>query len=217
MQNPTVTYSEAGEYTVTLVASNAFGSDTETKTEYISVVAIYDMSNEPLYVCSGTYRDPSGNSNYANSINNLTQTIYPATSGAYVRLTFSEFSLEAAGSSGCYDELYIYDGTSASAPVLVDGVCGTNNPGTVTATNTDGALTIVFYSDQYEVSSGWVAEISCYVQEPEAAFTATTDECSHDITLTNESSFATSYLWDFGDGTTSAEANPTHTYASAAQ
>jgi PKD repeat protein/NifU-like protein involved in Fe-S cluster formation len=212
-QNPSVTYSEPGEYTVTLVATNAFGSDTETKTEYINVVSIIDMSSEPIYVCSGTYRDPSGDGNYANSINNLTQTIYPATSGAYVRLTFSEFSLEAAGNTGCYDKLYIYDGTSTSAPVLVDGVCGTNNPGTVTATNADGALTIMFYSDQYEVSSGWVAEISCYVQEPEAAFTATADECSHDITLTNESAFATSYLWNFGDGTTSTEANPTHTYA----
>ncbi len=213
LQNPTITYSEPGEYMVTLVASNAFGSDTETKTEYINVVSIIDMSSEPIYVCSGTYRDPSGDGNYANSINNLTQTIYPATSGAYVRLTFSEFSLEAAGNTGCYDKLYIYDGTSTSAPVLVDGVCGTNNPGTVTATNADGALTIMFYSDQYEVSSGWVAEISCYVQEPEAAFTATADECSHDITLTNESAFATSYLWNFGDGTTSTEANPTHTYA----
>ena len=213
LQNPTVTYSEPGEYTVTLVASNAFGSDTETKTEYINVVSIIDMSSEPIYVCSGTYRDPGGESNYTNNINNLTQTIYPSTEGAYIRLTFSEFSIEAAGNTGCYDKLYIYDGTSTSAPVLVDGVCGTNNPGTVTATNADGALTIMFYSDQYEVSSGWVAEISCYIQEPEAAFTATTDGCSRDITLTNESSFATSYLWDFGDGTTSTEANPTHTYA----
>ena len=213
LQNPTVTYSEPGEYTVTLVASNAFGSDTETKTEYINVVSIIDMSSEPIYVCSGTYRDPGGESNYTNNINNLTQTIYPSTEGAYIRLTFSEFSLEAAGNTGCYDKLYIYDGTSTSAPVLVDGVCGTNNPGTVTATNTDGALTIMFYSDQYEVSSGWVAEISCYVQEPEAAFSAAYEECTHNVTLTNESTYATSYLWDFGDGTTSTESNPSHTYA----
>ncbi|TSJ42502.1 PKD domain-containing protein [Fluviicola chungangensis] len=37
--NPTVTYNTAGTYAVTLVATNANGSDTETKTGYITVVA----------------------------------------------------------------------------------------------------------------------------------------------------------------------------------
>ena len=189
-QNPTITYSEPGQYTVTLVATNAYGSDTETKTAYINV--IYPdvvMSNEDLYVCGGTYKDPGGDSSYENNLS-YTQTIYPATSGAYVRLTFNEFSLETAGNSGCYDMLYIYDGTSTSAPVLVDGVCGTNNPGTVTATNADGALTIVFTSDYSQVSTGWLADISCYIQEPEAAFTATADGCSHDITLAKQAPVA---------------------------
>jgi PKD repeat protein len=36
-QNPTVTYNTAGAYTVSLVATNATGSDTETKTGYITV------------------------------------------------------------------------------------------------------------------------------------------------------------------------------------
>ncbi|NIM17349.1 MAG: PKD domain-containing protein [Candidatus Aminicenantes bacterium] len=36
-QNPTVTYNTAGTYTVTLTVSNAAGSDTETKTDYITV------------------------------------------------------------------------------------------------------------------------------------------------------------------------------------
>jgi len=36
-QNPAVTYNTAGVYTVTLTASNAFGSDSETKTGYITV------------------------------------------------------------------------------------------------------------------------------------------------------------------------------------
>jgi PKD repeat protein len=33
------------------------------------------------------------------------------------------------------------------------------------------------------------------------------------VTTTNTSAGATSYLWDFGDGATSTEANPVHTYA----
>jgi Zn-dependent metalloprotease len=36
-QNPTITYNTAGTYAVTLIASNACGSDTETKVDYITV------------------------------------------------------------------------------------------------------------------------------------------------------------------------------------
>ena len=215
LQNPTVTYSEPGEYTVTLVASNAFGSDTETKTAYISVAAVYNMSNEAIYVCNGTYKDPGGDSNYPNNAN-YTQTIYPSTEGAYVRLNFTSFSLQAASGwySTCSDLFYIYDGTSTSATALVNGVCGTNNPGTVTATNADGALTIVFTSNNTTNAAGWEAEISCYMPEPEAIFTAEISEnCTRNIATTNESEYTTSYLWAFGDGTTSTETAPTHTYA----
>ncbi len=173
-QNPSVSYSEPGEYTVTLVAHNAYGEDTETKTGYITV--FYPdivMSNQNVYVCGGTYKDPGGDGDYGNSLS-YTQTIYPATSGAKVRLTFTEFSLEAASSSGwgssagtCYDKLYIYDGVTTSTTAVVNGVCGTNNPGTITATNASGALTIMFSSDGSVASSGWVAEISCYIPGPE--------------------------------------------------
>ena len=193
-QNPTVTYSEAGEYTVTLVATNAFGSSSaETKTEYISVAAVHNMSNETIYACAGTYKDPGGDGNYGNNAN-YTQTIYPSTEGAMIRLTFTSFSLQAAssgwgGTTTCNDMLYIYDGTSTSATVLVDGVCGTSNPGTITATNASGALTIVFTSNNRTVSSGWEAEISCYVPEPEIeveSYTPTTARYSttNDLTVT---------------------------------
>ena len=214
-QNPTVTYNEPGEYTVTLVATNPFGFDEETKTAYISVVSEINMSNDPIYACGGTYKDPGGDGNYPNGAN-YTQTIYPSTEGAYVRLNFTSFSLQAASGwySTCSDLFYIYDGTSTSATVLVDGVCGTSNPGTITATNDAGALTIVFTSNNRTVSSGWEAEISCYAPEPEAAFTAVISEnCTRNITITNESEHVTSYLWAFGDGTTSTEVAPTHTYA----
>ena len=171
-QNPTVTYEEPGIYSVTLVATNDFGSDTETKTAYIEVVSVIDMSNDPIYACTGTYRDPEGDGNYENN-SNITQTIYPSTEGAMIRLAFTSFSLQTAssgwGGTTCNDKLYIYDGTSTSATVLVDGVCGTSNPGTITATNDAGALTIVFTSNNRTVSSGWEAEISCYMPEPEVA------------------------------------------------
>ncbi len=48
-QNPAITYNTAGVYTVTLTASNAGSSDTETKTDYITVIGpteiyVYDIT-----------------------------------------------------------------------------------------------------------------------------------------------------------------------------
>lgn len=51
-QNPSVTYTTAGSYQVSLTTTNAGGSDTETKSEYITVAAILsidkDQSNKIL-------------------------------------------------------------------------------------------------------------------------------------------------------------------------
>ena len=219
-QNPTVTYEEPGIYAVTLVATNDFGFDTETKTAYIEVVSVIDMSNDPIYACTGTYRDPGGDGNYGNNAR-YTQTIYPSSEGAYVRLTFTQLGLQQTtnwGSTTCNDYITIYDGTSTSA-TQIGQYCGTNpssvgTNGVVTATNSDGALTIYFYSNNGTVNSGWEAEISCYQPEPVAEFSAAiTESCSRNISINNESEYATSYLWAFGDGTTSTEAEPTHTYA----
>jgi PKD repeat protein len=46
---------------------------------------------------------------------------------------------------------------------------------------------------------------------PVAGFTYTLEGLT--ATFTNTSSYATDYLWDFGDGATSTETNPVHTYA----
>ncbi len=217
-QNPTVTYEEPGVYSVTLVATNDFGSDTETKTAYIEVVSVIDMSNDPIYACSGTYRDPGGDGNYGNNAR-YTQTIYPSSEGAYVRLTFTQLGLQqtTGWNTTCNDYITIYDGTSTSA-TQIGQYCGTNpssvgTNGIVTATNSDGALTIYFYSNNSTVNTGWEAEISCYQPEPVAEFSvAIAESCTRNISITNESEYATSYLWAFGDGTTSTEAEPTHTY-----
>ncbi len=48
---------------------------------------------------------------------------------------------------------------------------------------------------------------------PTAAFEFTVNELV--VTFNNTSTNASSYIWNFGDGNNSTEANPTHTYASA--
>lgn len=57
LQNPTHSYSSTGTYTVSLTVTNAYGSDTETKTGYIVVTA----SGNSTY-----YLSPSGNDNLNN-------------------------------------------------------------------------------------------------------------------------------------------------------
>ncbi len=52
--------------------------------------------------------------------------------------------------------------------------------------------------------------------KPTTSFSAsTTSSCQYplSVTFTNSSTNALTYLWDFGDGTTSSAANPTHIYA----
>ncbi|HAH56674.1 MAG TPA: hypothetical protein DCL86_00850, partial [Bacteroidales bacterium] len=46
---------------------------------------------------------------------------------------------------------------------------------------------------------------------PTASFSV--QQNGNTITITNSTTLATAYLWDFGDGTTSTEENPVHTYA----
>ena len=60
-----------------------------------------------------------------------------------------------------------------------------------------------------------VEEAVCAFPEPNAAFTAdpyTTTTLDPEIEFTNESNFATSYHWDFGDGSFSYDPNPVHLY-----
>ncbi|MBN2698195.1 MAG: PKD domain-containing protein [Bacteroidales bacterium] len=48
---------------------------------------------------------------------------------------------------------------------------------------------------------------------PEAAFTAPLEGCSPlEVQFTNQSLYATTYLWDFGDGYVSTKEHPQHTY-----
>lgn len=54
------------------------------------------------------------------------------------------------------------------------------------------------------------------VNNPLPSFTANTVSCLNaPLTFTNTSQNASSYLWDFGDGSTSTDQDPTHTYTTA--
>ncbi len=170
-QNPSgIIYETPGNYSVSLTITGPNGdSEMITKQNYITVgEAAYNMSNTTVTTCSGLFYDSGGpNSDYTNNLT-YTMTFYPQTEGASIRVVFSEFNTESG-----YDYLYIYDGTSTSA-TLIGQYDGTTSPGTVTATNSAGALTFKFTSDQGVVAAGWVASVACVTLEHNT-ITATTN------------------------------------------
>ena len=103
--------------------------------------------------CNGNVYDPGLTSNYPNDANG-TLTILPETSGTSVSLTFTSFLTEAI-----YDSLYIYNGSTSTQ--LIGAYEGSNSPGTVTSSSFDGALTLVFTSDNVLSNSGFEASVSC--------------------------------------------------------
>lgn len=54
-QNPQVTFDALGTYTVSLVVTNAYGSDTETKTDYIEVAINYCVPSYTTGTSAGDY------------------------------------------------------------------------------------------------------------------------------------------------------------------
>jgi PKD repeat protein len=197
-----VTYSTTGSKTVTLTVN---GTSTQTKTNYINVISsTFNMSNLAVSACSGNFYDPGGSgSNYSNN-QDFTMVFNPATANSNLQFVFSSFSLE--DEPGCnYDYLKIYNGSNTTAP-LIGTYCGTNSPGTVTASNTTGSLTFVFHSDGAVVSTGWAATLSCVATTlpPVADFMANniTPETGSIVSFTDLSINApTSWLWAFSPNT----------------
>lgn len=155
--NPTVTYNQAGTFGVRLTVTNAAGeSNTKYLPNYISAAEAYNMQNGTITTCDAMFYDDGGpNANYGNN-KDLTLTFMPASEGGIIEVTFQSFETE-----NNYDFLYVYDGTSTSAPQIGNQHSGNDSPGTVTATNAAGAITFRFTSDNSVNREGWVAHVRC--------------------------------------------------------
>lgn len=165
---------------------------------------VINMSNTNFTTCNGLFYDSGGpNADYASS-QDFTMTMTPATAGSFIQVIFTAFELEANATCN-YDRLSIYDGPSASAP-LIGTYCGTSSPGVVTATNENGKLTFVFHSDGSVTKPGWVATVSCFTQTYSITFNVT--NASNSVPLQGATVTLT------GQGTQNTNINGSATFSS---
>ncbi len=123
----------------------------------IGYIPEYNMSNDEVTACIGRFYDSGGpDGAYAND-ENFTKTFYPASGTSALMFNFSMFDIENG-----YEKLYIYNGTSTSAAQITGSpFSGTVSPGSVIATNAQGALTFRFTSDNMVTKPGWAADFYC--------------------------------------------------------
>ncbi|WP_317065036.1 PKD domain-containing protein [Methanoculleus caldifontis] len=174
-QNPSHTYTDAGAYTVSLNASNAYASDISTITNAVQVL-------EP----------PAAGFTFA-----------PAEGNTPLTVTFIDTS---AGSVTAWQWDFGDGNTSTEAsPSHAYAIAGTY---TVSLNA----------SNAYGFNISMVADAISVLPVPVADFTFTPSEGNLPLAVQfNDASAGnvTAWSWDFGDGQTSAEQNPTHTYVTA--
>ncbi|HON19232.1 MAG TPA: T9SS type A sorting domain-containing protein, partial [Salinivirgaceae bacterium] len=156
----TNTVAPFSNYVWKVVPKNNAGQATDCETWSFSTQAISTtilMQNGQFTTCDAIFHDSGGeNGQYGNN-ENFVLTVYPSNNYSKIKLDFLSFDTE-----NNYDKLYIYDGTTVSAPQMQGSpFTGTNSPGTKVATNAQGALTIKFTSDASVVANGWKAIVSC--------------------------------------------------------
>ena len=190
-QNPEKTYATAGVYTVSLTVTSTAGSNTDTETGYITVgdvpaASFYASETSGTAPLTVQFTDTSTNSPTSWSWN----------------FGDGETSVEQSPS-----HTYSDPGTYTVSLTVV------NNAGSNKATETD----------YVEVSTSAVTQATVATTQtptpvptfPEISFSGTPTAGTAPLTVQftlSASGSPTSLLWDFGDGGTSTESNPSYTY-----
>lgn len=240
-QNPTHTYTSSGTFSVTLITSNVFGSDTVSQPNYITVdlsglvtaasctpqttahccdYGIYDVQFAGINKSSAGgedgYQDYSCG-NTATVTEGLSYTMTVETGAPQPEDVSVWIDLNNDGVLNDTTELvwfstneYVHTGalsipggavlnTSLRMRIMSDFVGNTMS---------------ACGSPQWGQAEDYAIVIEPNTDPPIADFSAnSTNSCDGIVSFTDESvGFPTSWAWDFGDGNTSTDQNPTHVY-----
>lgn len=179
LQNPSTTYFIPGTYTVTLTVTNAGGSNTLTRTQYITV-----------------YGKPTVNFIVSDSAG-----CFP------LRGQFTDLSTPSAGTTNTSWLWDFGDGTQSTQqnPLHVFTNTGSYTVN-VKITNDKGCHAVLVKQAYINVAGGVTSDFSN--NQP------TVCRPPYNINFTSNSSGpgTLTWYWDFGDGTSSTQQNPVHTY-----
>lgn len=241
-QSPVHTYDTTGTYSVTLIATNAFGSDTLVKQNFVVVSQLTGMAPASCEPTAVSFCCQYGISKVVFA--GINQTSGPATEG-YRDFTCTTIGSAPIGSnqiititnSGTSNEnvgVWIdwnNDGTFAASEQVLVSNASTNHGGNIPIPGNAPAgigLRMRVKSVAANQPLGQACDAMIYGQvedyqlvltgnnqAPETHFTASaTISCQNTIQFTDTSFNApTTWLWSFGDSTTSTERNPNHTYS----
>lgn len=210
IKNPSHVYTDAGSYTVTLTAYNKIGANSKTITNYITVdcqILMPTTNSKLISSCVGKLFDSGGASDYQNNTDGISTISIPGATS--ITLSFASFNFDAAN-----DYLYVYDGIDTSS-ALIGKFTGTALPNSGTIISSGDALTLRQQTNSTVTASGFELNWKCE-NTPVADFLYQyLDTCGRVIKFVDLSTKnPTSWLWNFGDGTTSSTPSPTHVFSS---
>lgn len=241
LKNPVHTYTVGGTYNVTLVTTNPYGTDTETKTNYIT----YSPGTAPISAsCS-----PATTSNCCGfgitqfNFNTINSTSSDGSVG-YQELTCSQTTVLKGQTYPIFVKAdqpaehnirawldYNNNGIFETNELILSAdqvLTASGNVSIPSSVVLNTGLRLRVSADYYvnpapgpctEPQVGQVEDYTVIVlnntNKPDAQFAADrTLSCNGTIQFTDQSqNLPTSWLWNFGDGNTSTLQNPSHTYS----
>lgn len=205
-----ITYSTSGNKTINLTITDSSNNIYTTSNniyiepycKYYVPISSIDSSNS----CSGILYDNGGLGDYSNNTNGFFRIRVP--NAVNITLNFNSFDLNTS------DDIIIYDGENTLSPSL-GTFSGSNLPNGGSITSTSNVISIQQITNSTLTKPGFELTWHCNMPaSPVANFKISdTVSCKGEIKFTDISNnVPTTWLWDFGDGTTSAMQHPLHIY-----